>query len=46
MVKKNKCSVTHILLVMGSNAIRLDGQENQMQCHSLAGHEMKCNETA
>ena len=46
MVKKNKCSVTCKLLVTGCNVMRLEGQEKQMQCHSLADvHGMKCNET-
>ena len=46
-VKNNKCSVTHKLLVMGWNAMRLHDKEKQMQCHSLpVGHGMKCNETA
>ena len=47
MVNKTKCSVTHCLLVMGWNAIKLHGKENQMQCYSHpVGCGMKCNETA
>ena len=47
MVKKKKFCVTHFLFkVMGWNAMRLDGQEKQMQHNShTVGHGMKCNET-
>jgi hypothetical protein len=44
--KKNKCSVSHLLMFMGSNEIRLDGKEKEMLSHSLPvqGHGMECNE--
>ena len=45
ILKKTKCSVTHSLLVMGWNAMRLHCKEKQMQCHShTVGHGMTCNE--
>ena len=45
--KRKKCSVTHILLVMGGDMMRLDClQEEQMQCHSLSvGHGRGHGET-